>query len=137
MIAAYLTFNGHAEEAFGFYGSVLGGTVTNFQRFGDTPHGEAMSGKEKQRVMHITLQTPHGFMMGNDHMDFMGEPYKAGNNFSMSLHPDSEQEARALFEGLSQGGQVIVPLDKVFWGAFFGMLVDRFGIRWQVNYQPA
>jgi PhnB protein len=135
MIAAYLTFNGNTEDAFNFYHSVLGGEFTNVQRLGDTPHGNAMSEADKQRIMHITLETPHGVIMGNDHMEFMGEPFQPGNNFSLSLHPESEQEADALFDGLSKGGSVIMPLEKVFWGAYFGMLIDKFALKWLINYQ--
>jgi PhnB protein len=135
MIVAYLTFNGNTEEAFQFYQSVLGGETPAFQRFGDTPHGGHMSEQDKQKVMHVTLETPHGTIMGNDHMEMMGGPYIVGNNFSMSIHPKSEQEAKTLFDGLSKGGNVIMPIDKVFWGAYFGMLIDKFGLKWIVNYQ--
>jgi PhnB protein len=134
MIAAYLTFNGNTEEAFKFYQSVLSGDL-NLQRFGDTPHGSAMSDDDKKKVMHVSLQTSHGIIMGNDHMEMMGGPYIAGNNFSMSVHPGSEHEAKTLFDGLAKGGNVLMPLDKVFWGAYFGMLIDKFGIKWIINYQ--
>jgi PhnB protein len=134
MIAAYLTFNGTTEEAFNFYRSVLGGMFTNFQRFGDTPHGEQMSDTDKKKIMHITLDSNRGILMGNDHIDFMG-PFQAGNNFSLSLNPESEEEAKQLFDRLSEGGNVIMPIDKVFWGAYFGMFIDRFGIKWMINYQ--
>jgi PhnB protein len=134
MITAYLTFNGSAEEAFTFYKSVLGGAFSEFQRFGDTPHGEQMSDADKKKVMHLTLSSDNGTIMGNDHMDFMG-PFQAGNNFSLSLHPESEEEAMRLFAGLSNEGNVIMPLGKVFWGAYFGMLMDKFGVKWLINCQ--
>jgi PhnB protein len=136
MIAAYLTFNGNTEEAFNFYKSVLGGEFTTIQRLGDTPHGEGMSDKDKEKIMHIALNSSSGVLMGNDHMNFTGEPFTVGNNFSLSIHPESEAEARRLFNGLSVGGNVILPLDKVFWGAWFGMFTDKFGIKWLVNCQP-
>jgi PhnB protein len=135
MIVAYLSFNGNTEAAFNFYKSVLGGDISSLQRFGDTEHGAHMPDEDKNKVMHVTLETPHGTLMGNDHMDFMGGPFIAGNNFSLSLHPASEEEARKLFDGLAKNGQVVMPLDKVFWGAYFGMLVDGFGVKWMVNYQ--
>lgn len=135
MIVAYLTFNGNADEAFNFYQSVLGGDITNIQRFGDTPHGEQMPPEDKKKVMHVSLETPHGTLMGNDHMEFMGGPYVAGNAFSLSLHPKSEDEARTLFDALAKKGQVLMPLEKVFWGGYFGMLIDPYGIKWLVNYQ--
>ena len=136
MITAYLTFNGNTEEAFNFYKSALGGEFTNLQRFGDTPHGEQMSDNDKKKIMHVALEAPHGVkLMGNDYMDFMGQPFNAGNNFSLSLHPDSEELADQLFNNLSAGGTVTMPLEKVFWGAYFGMFVDKFGIQWIVNHQ--
>ena len=134
MITAYLSFDGNTEEAFNFYKSALGGEFTNFSRFGETGQGESMSDADKKKIMHVALTSPHGVLMGNDHMNFMG-PYIAGTNFSLSLHPDSEEEARKLFDALSKGGTAVMPLEKTFWGAYFGMLVDKFGIKWMVNYQ--
>lgn len=72
--------------------------------------------------------------MGNDHLEFMGGSFKTGNNFSLSLHRDSEELARKLFDNLSAGGTVTMPLEKVFWGAYFGMFTDKFGIQWMVNH---
>lgn len=133
MIVSYLTFNGTTEKAFDFYKSVLGGEYLSVQRFGDTPHGEHMSAEDKKKIMHITLKSADGSMlMGNDHLDFMG-PLTVGNNFSLSVHPDTEEEGTRLFNGLAAGGNVIMPLDKVFWGAYFGMLVDKFGVKWIIN----
>jgi len=134
MLTAYLSFNGNTEEAFRFYQSVLGGAFQSLQRYSDTPHGDNMPAGEKEKVMHVALQTPHGTLMGNDHMSFMGD-FNAGNNFSLSVHPDSKAEADRIFNGLSAGGTVIMPLEKAFWGAYFGMLLDRFGIKWMVNYE--
>ena len=72
--------------------------------------------------------------MGSDTMESMGHTHSAGNNFSISVNAQSEAEATKLFKGLSVGGKVTVPLEKAFWGAFFGMLVDKFGIQWMVSY---
>ena len=86
--------------------------------------------------MHVALKAPHGVvLMGNDHLEFMGAPFKAGNNFSLSLHPDSEELAKELFDNLSAGGTVTMPLENVYWGACFGMFVDKFGIQWMVNHE--
>jgi len=135
MLTAYLAFNGNAEEAFNFYKDALGGEFTNIQRFGDTPQGEQMSDADKKKIIHVTLKGPNGIvLMGNDHMEFMG-PFNAGNNISLSLHPDSEDLANTLFNNLSAGGTVTMPLEKVFWGAYFGMFVDKFGIQWMVNHE--
>ena len=119
MITAYLTFNGNTESAFNFYKTVLGGELSNLQRFGDTPHGQQMSDGDRNKIMHVTLESSRGSLMGNDHLEFMGGPFNAGNNFSLSLHPSSEDEAVRLFDGLSAGGSVLMPLEKTFWGCLF------------------
>jgi PhnB protein len=135
MIVAYLTFNGNTEEAFNFYKSVLGGEFGNLQRFGDNDFGgPPMSEADQEKIMHVSLESDLGTLMGNDHMEFMG-PFQTGNNIALSLHPESEEQAKEIFEGLSKDGEVIMPLEKAPWGALFGMLIDPFGIKWLVNFQ--
>ena len=134
MLVAYVSFNGNTEEAFNFYKSALGGKITNVQRFGDSPHEGQMADADKNKIMHIALEAPHGVrLMGNDHLDFMGGPFMKGNNFSLSLHPDSEQMADKFFAALSAGGTVTVPMSKAPWGDYFGMFTDKFGIKWMIN----
>lgn len=134
MLVAYVSFNGNTEEAFNFYKSAFGGEITNLQRFSDSPYGGQMADADKNKVMHIALEAPGGIrLMGNDHLDFMGGPFLAGNNFSLSLHPDSETEADKLFANLSAGGTVTVPMSKAPWGDYFGMFTDKFGIKWMIN----
>jgi PhnB protein len=134
MITAYLTFDGNTEEAFSFYRSVLGGEFTSLSRFGDSPHGANMPDADRRKIMHVTLESPNGIIRGNDHLAMMG-PYTPGNTIALSVHPRSAETARALFEGLSAGGTVYVPLDRAPWGALFGMFTDRYGIRWMVNHE--
>ena len=136
MLAAYVTFNGNTEEVFEFYKTALNGKIANIQRFGDSPHGAQMSDADKNKIMHIALEAPNGVnLMGNDYLDFMGEPFVAGNNFSLSLHPDSEELADQLFNNLSAGGTITVPMSKAPWGDYFGMFNDKFGIKWMINHQ--
>ena len=136
MIAAYITFNGNTEEAFNFYKTALEGELSNVQRFGDSPHGGQMSDADKKKIMHIALEAPHGVtLMGNDHLDSMGGSFVTGNNFSLSLHPDSEELSDKLFKNLSAGGKVIVPMSKAPWGDYFGMFIDKFGIKWMINHR--
>ena len=136
MLVAYVTFNGNTEEAFNFYSAALDGKITNLQRFGDSPQGGQMADADKKKIMHIALDAPHGVrLMGNDHLDFMGETFTPGNNFSLSLHPDSEELSDKLFNNLSAGGKVIVPMSKAPWGDYFGMFTDKFGIKWMINHQ--
>ena len=137
MLVAYITFNGNTEEAFNFYKSALGGSLTNLQRISDTPHAAQLPDSEKNKLMHVTLEAPDGIkLMGNDYMPFTGQPFVAGNNFSLSLHPESEEKADKLFNALSAGGTVIMPMAKVYWGSYFGILIDKFGIQWLINHQP-
>ena len=132
MIVAYLTFNGNAETAFDFYKNALNGTITNVQRFSDAPNGGQMPEMDKNKIMHIALEAPNGIqLMGSD---FMGETFNPGNNFSLSFHPDSEALADTLFNNLSAGGNVIVPMSKAPWGDYFGMFTDKFGIKWLINH---
>ena len=136
MIVAYITFNGNTEAAFDFYKNALNGTITNLQRFGDSQHGGQMNDEDKKKIMHIALEAPNGIkLMGNDFLDFMGEPFIAGNNFSLSFHPESEEMANKLFDRLSEGGSVTVPMSKAPWGDYFGMFTDKFGIKWMINHQ--
>jgi PhnB protein len=135
MLTAYVSFNGNTEEVFNFYKTALDGKIVNLQRFGDAPNGAQMPEADRNKVMHIALEAPHGVsLMGNDHIDFMGEKLVAGNNFSLSLHPDSEVLADQLFNNLSAGGKVTVPMSKAPWGDYFGMFTDKFGIKWMINH---
>jgi PhnB protein len=131
----YLNFPGNTEEAFNFYKSVFGGEFMMVQRFKDTPEAGRVSEKEKEKIMHISLPIGKGnVLMGTDALESMGHKVTVGDNISLSLSPESEEETKKLFNALSAGGKVTVPLDKMFWGAYFGMLTDKFGIQWMVNY---
>ena len=137
MVSTYLNFPGTTEEAFNFYKSVF---KTEFaapiMRMGDAPvEGRPPLGeREAKLVMHIALPILGGHvLMGTDAVESMGFPLTAGNNFSINLQPDSRAEADALFAALSEGGEVKMPMQDMFWGDYFGQLVDRFGVQWMVN----
>lgn len=135
MLVTYLTFNGNTEEAFQFYKEALNGEIVQIQRMGDSPEGAQMPEAEKKKIMHIALEAPHGVrLMGSDHFDFGGEPFATGNNYSLSLHPDSEELSDKLFNNLSAGGTVIMPMAKAPWGDYFGMFTDKFGMKWMINH---
>lgn len=136
-INPYLTFKGNCEEAFTFYRSVFGGEFPYVGRFKDMPpmEGKTMPESEGNNIMHISLPiSKETTLMGSDSSDAFGHATIAGTNFSISVNTDSEAEATKIFNGLSEGGQVTMPLAKTFWGAFFGMFTDKFGINWMVNY---
>lgn len=136
-INPYLNFNGNTEEAFNFYKSVFGGEFATVMRFGDTPGCDEMpiAEADKEKIMHIALPIGNGdVLMATDALESMGQKLTEGNNFSISISVDSKEEADKLFNGLSEGGKVEMPLADAFWGAYFGMFQDKFGIRWMVNY---
>lgn len=130
----YLNFAGKTEEAFNFYHSVFGGEAPEFMRFKDTPHGDQMPENERDLIMHVALNIgKENMLMGTDMVDSMGQKLAEGNNMSLSLHPDTKEEADKLFKALSEGGTVEMPMEEVFWGDYYGMLKDKFGIRWMIN----
>lgn len=135
----YLTFNGNCQEAFTFYKSVFGGQFPYIGRFGEMPSGgqdgKEVSGVDANKIMHVSLPISNETMlMGSDTGGEWASGYKEGNNFSISVTASSRQEADKLFSGLSTGGQVKMPLADMFWGAYFGMFTDKFGINWMVSH---
>lgn len=131
----YLNFPGTTEEAFNFYKSVFGGEFSALQRFKDTPEANRLPAADRDKIMHISLPIGKGvILMATDALESMGQTLMPGNNFYLSLATESEEEANKLFTALSEGGKVSMPLEKAFWGDYFGMLTDKFGIHWMVNY---
>ncbi len=138
-VNVYLNFNGNCEEAFNFYKSVFGGEFTHIGRFKDMPPHEGMPPLPKEmedKIMHVLLPiSKETVIMGSDTGGERAPAYQQGNNFSISISTDSKEEAERLFNGLSEGGQVTMPLNKTFWGDYFGMFTDKFGINWMVSFQ--
>jgi PhnB protein len=131
----YLNFPGNTEEAFKFYKSVFGGEFSNLTRFKDTPESAKLPPSEKEKIMHISLPIGKGnILMATDALESMGHKVAAGNNFSISIETESKEEAKKYFNGLSVGGKTEQPLQDTFWGAYFGMTVDKFGIHWMISY---
>lgn len=129
----YLNFDGNAEEAFNFYKSVFGGEFATVMRFGDNPECGEITDADKQRLMHIALPVDGGGMlMASDTLPSMGQKLDQGNNFYISLSPESRDEADRIFGGLSDGGAVEMPMTDMFWG-YFGCFRDKFGIGWMLN----
>jgi PhnB protein len=132
----YLNFNGDCEEAFLFYRSVFGGDFTYLGKFKDMPNQEGMPELSKEmgeRVLHVGLPVGESLIMGSDNVGEAAERYKQGNNFSISLNLDSKEEADNYFRKLSEGGMVEMPMQNTFWGDYFGMTTDKFGISWMVS----
>lgn len=137
-INPYLTFNGNCEQAFNFYKSVFGGSFPYIGRFGEMPPMENMPpvpDSEKNKIMHISLPIGNNsVLMGSDSSDAFGQANVSGNNFSISINATSKNEADKLYNGLSAGGKQTMPMSNTFWGSYFGMLEDQFGIQWMVSY---
>ena len=134
----YLNFNGNCEEAFLFYKSVFNTDFLYVGRYKEMPQPEdcpPISPDFGDKIMHISL--PIGgntVLMGCDTGGEWAPHYQQGNNFSISLNTDSMEEADRIFNGLSEGGQVTMPMQKTFWGDYFGMFTDKFGVNWMVSF---
>ena len=138
-VNVYLTFNGNCEEAFNFYKSVFGGDFGYVGRFGEMPEdgGRPVSEEDKKKIMHISLPiSKETVLMGSDTGGEWASNYSPGNNFSVSINTDSREKADKLFNGLSAGGQVTMPMGNTFWGDYFGMFTDKYGINWMVSQNP-
>jgi PhnB protein len=135
LINPHINFNGNAEEAFTFYKSVFGGEFARVVRFKDMPGLESkVSEKEADKIMHIAFPIGKNVLMGNDIPEFMGKVNENENRSKISISAESREEADKLFNGLSAGGQVEMPIDNSPWGSYFGMFRDKYGIEWMVDY---
>ncbi len=136
-VSTYLNFPGKTEEALHFYRSVFRTEFAGpIARFHEAPaHPEhPLSDADNQLVLHIELPILGGHMlMGTDAVESMGMRVTTGNNVHLNLEPDTRDEARRLFDALAEGGNISMPLQDMFWGAYFGSLTDRYGINWMVN----
>ncbi|MFA9186885.1 VOC family protein [Flavobacterium sp. FBOR7N2.3] len=135
-INPYLIFNGNCEEAFLFYQSVFGGEIPYMGKFKEMPPGDnnpELSEEEGNRVMHVCLPIGSVFLMGSDSNSASGD-VAFGNNVSISINVESRSEADRVFNELSAEGNAYMPMSDTFWGAYFGMFADKFGINWMVNF---
>lgn len=128
----YLTFNGTTEEAFNHYKTIFGGEFAMTMRFGDAKEHVQTPDDQNNRIMHISLPIGKSVLMGSDTMG--GQDVKQGNNVTISFNPDSRSEADRIFKGLANGGIEVMPMEDTFWGDYFGMATDKFGIKWMINY---
>lgn len=138
-VSIYLNFMGNTKEAFEFYKSVFGTAYSApIMYLGDTPPMPDMpplSAEDKKKVMHVALPILGGVqIMGTDMLESMGHQLKIGNNTTINLEPDSREETERLYKFLSEGSTESMPLEDMFWGAYWGVCLDKFGIRWMFNY---
>ncbi|MEI8280087.1 MAG: VOC family protein [Bacteroidota bacterium] len=138
-VCTYLNFARTTEQAFLFYKSIFGGEFAGggVARFGDFPPPPGvppMPEEDKDLILHIELPILGGHMlMGTDAPETMGFSLTFGNNMHLNLEPDTRAETKRLFDALSEGGNVTMPLQNMFWGAYYGTVVDKFGIQWMFN----
>lgn len=131
----YLNFNGNAEEAFTFYKSVFGGEFSYLQRFKDVPEAGKVSQQDQEKIMHISLPIGENVLMASDALESFGQKVEQGSNIYITIHPDSEEEAKRIFTELSAGGKTEMELQEMFWGDLFGSFSDKYGINWMINYE--
>ncbi|MBP7261081.1 MAG: SRPBCC domain-containing protein [Bacteroidia bacterium] len=139
-VCTYVNFPGNTEEAFLFYQSVFKTKFTGngIQRFGDLPADAdhpPVADELKKLVLHVELPiTANHILMGTDAPEEMGFKVVQGNNMHISLEPDTREEAERLFNELSANGNITMPLQDMFWGAYFGSFTDKYGINWMINF---
>jgi PhnB protein len=138
-VSTYLNFPGNTEQAFNFYRTVFGTEFdsTGILRMGDVPQAPGqppVAEADRNLVMHVCLPILGGhLLMGTDACESMGFRLSMGNNVYINLQPDTRAETDRLFARLADGGKVEMPLQDMFWGDYFGSVVDRFGVQWMLN----
>lgn len=137
----YLTFKGNCKQAFDFYKSIFGGDYPYVGTFGEMPPQEDMPpipDDMKDKIMHISLPiSKETILMGSDTGGEWSPDYIVGTNFSISISTDSKDKADSFFAKLSDKGQAKMPMNKTFWGDYFGMLTDKFGINWMISFNES
>lgn len=129
-VNAYLAFSGNCKEAFQLYEQVLGGKILFMMTHGESPMADQSGPAWKDKIMHATLETPGGLIMGADHPQ--GRTTKP-SGFCVSVTVNDTADAERIFKGLSDGGQVQMAMQKTFWSPAFGMCLDKFEVPWMVN----
>lgn len=134
-INPHINFNGNAEEAFNFYKSVFGGEFAKIMRFKDLSSPEfPVAEHEADKIMHIALPIGKSVLMANDVPEVLGRTNERENRSKIVIGAESKEEADKLFNGLSAGGEIEMPISESPWGSYFGMFRDKYGIEWMVDF---
>jgi PhnB protein len=134
-IHPYINCNGNTEEAFNFYKSIFGGEFLEVTKYKDIPGESQIPENLMDKIMHISLPLCNGIiLMGTDAMEEIGQKLIAGNNMHIMIAADSKEEADNLFNKLSDGGKIEMPLADQFWGDYYGNFTDKFGINWMIIF---
>ncbi|WP_231464351.1 MULTISPECIES: VOC family protein [unclassified Pedobacter] len=138
IINPHINFNGNAEEAFTFYKSAFGGDFSKVIRFKDLANDEfPVSEKEENKIMHIALPIGTGsVLLGNDVPEILGKTNENENRSKITIQTESKEEADKLFNGLSAGGHIEMPIGDSPWGTYFAMFRDKYGIEWMIDFDP-
>jgi PhnB protein len=129
-MSPYLSFSGDCEAAFKFYEQHLGGKLGEMFRYGGSPMADQAPAGWSDKIMHGSITIGGQVLMG---ADVVPTQYEVAKGFSLSLHLRSAADGQRIFDGLANGGKVVMPFEKTFWAEGFGMVVDRFGIPWSIN----
>jgi PhnB protein len=136
-INPHINFNGNAEEAFNFYKSVFGGEFARIVRLKDLASPEFPVGEEDaEKILHISLPIGQNTLIANDVPSFLGRVNEDENRSKISVSAESREEADKIFNGLSVGGSVEMPIEDSPWGSYYGMFRDKYGIEWIVEFDP-
>lgn len=127
----YLVFNGTCEAALNFYAQALGGEIISMDRFASVPD-HTFAAEEQNRVMHAQFRAGAVFFMASDNMP--GSLVQSGHQVALAIGFDNAEAQTKAFNGLAEGGTIVMPLEDTFWNARFGILNDQFGIQWMFNY---
>lgn len=136
-IDSYINYDGNCEEAFNYYKTVFGGEFSMFSRFSEMPPQEGMelSPEDMNKIMHVSLPVgKSAVLMGSDVGGEWAKGLTVGNNITLSISADTKEQADSFFASLSEGGKVTMPMENTFWGSYFGMCTDKFGINWMISF---
>lgn len=138
LLNPYIHFNGNAEEAFTFYKTVFGGEFAKLMRYKELSSAEfPVPENDANRLMHIALPIgKSSVLLGSDVLGMMGHVTENGNRNTIAIRAESREEADRLFNGLSEGGKIEMPIADGPFGAYFGMFADKFGVQWMVDFDP-
>ena len=133
-VSPFLSFNGDCESAFDFYKSIFGGEFDFIYRYKDVPAEKAISESVQEKIMHISLPLMKNVnLMGADVFDASGQNAEMINRVTVGLRTNNQEETLRIFDALSEGGIVSMPLQKAFFADLFGSVTDKFGINWSIN----
>jgi PhnB protein len=130
-ISTHLMFDGNCEDAFTFYARVFGGTLQAF-RYAGSPMADQAPPGWGDKIMHATLSVGDQELAGAD-----VATYQRPQGFAMMINPETPERAAEIFSALAEGGTVVMSLQETFWSPAFGVVTDRFGIQWEINYETA